>query len=69
MHHAITKSRGVTVAIFFQIWRISKPHADSLWILWIKECLFKNKPFWSAKIPSSSPWCIKEIMKGRAEAK
>ncbi|KAK1360680.1 hypothetical protein POM88_045154 [Heracleum sosnowskyi] len=56
-------------AIFYQIWRLSKPHADSLWILWLHECLFKQKSFWTASLPSSSPWCLKEIMNLRQEAK
>lgn len=55
-------------AILFQVWRIAKPNPTSLWILWIHQCLFKNKVFWTAKIPYKCPWNLRKILNMRRDA-
>lgn len=57
-----------TAAIFLQIWRVSNPCTSSLWIAWVRKCLFKNKFFWTASTPSSCPWNIKKMLNYRDAA-
>lgn len=55
-------------AIFFQIWRLSKPNPTSIWILWVHSCLLKHKAFWTAKLPYKCPWNLRKIFNARSEA-
>lgn len=55
-------------AIFLQIWRVTLPTSNSLWILQLARCLFKRKLFWTTSIPSSSPSNVEKMFKLRMEA-
>ena len=56
-------------AILFQIWRVSKQDKESIWILWVHNCLMKNKAFWTAKIPYKCSWCVRKLLNHRNEAR
>ena len=55
-------------AILLQIWRVSLPTSASLWILWLHNCLFKKRPFWTAVIPHACPWTVRKMINYRAQA-
>lgn len=55
-------------AIFFQLWRIIQPGTSSLWIRWFHCCLLRNKPFWTAPLPTHCPWGARKILNVRAAA-
>lgn len=52
-------------AIYHQIWRIIQPASSSLWVTWFHSCLLRNKPFWTAKMPSKCPWSARQILNAR----
>ena len=55
-------------AILLQVWKLSQPNPNSIWILWVHSCLLKRKAFWTAKIPYKCPWNIRKILNARNEA-
>lgn len=55
-------------SILYQIWRLTQPGGDSIWILWLHNCLFKNKSFWTAKIPYKCSWSVRKLLNYRHDA-
>lgn len=55
-------------AVLYQIWRIAQPSSNSLWIRWIKECLFHKKHFWTTDFPQSCPWNVRQMLNMREVA-
>lgn len=51
-------------SILYQLWKIIQPNANSLWINWVRQSLFKNKSIWTA---SACPWSIRKILNYRSE--
>ncbi|KAL4361754.1 hypothetical protein GQ457_04G001430 [Hibiscus cannabinus] len=42
--------------------------SESLWIAWIKEYVIKAGDFWQLEIKTHYSWCLKKLLKMRAEA-
>nr|XP_017239798.1 PREDICTED: uncharacterized protein LOC108212584 [Daucus carota subsp. sativus] len=55
-------------SILFQVWRVSLPSPESLWIRWIHTCFLRGKSFWSVKPNCNTPWAIRQILNLRREA-
>ena len=56
-------------AALFQLWRIIQPNANSIWITWFNEVLFKNKGIWTGSIPYRCSWGVRHILNCRTFAK
>ena len=55
-------------AILHQIWRISQPKSHSLWINWLKICMFGKNQFWTSIIPYACPWNVRKMLNLRSYA-
>lgn len=56
-------------SILHQLWRIIQPGESSLWVMWFKKCLLRNKAFWTTKIPFKCSWCVRKILNTRPHAR
>lgn len=55
-------------SILYQIWRFTQPSRDSIWLLWLHNCMFKKRAFWTTKIPYKCSWSVRKMLNHREVA-
>lgn len=53
----------------FQTWRAIQPNANVPMGSVVSSRIFRNKSFWTFKIPTACPWCVGKIMKMRGDVR